>query len=243
MDYKKNYFKYKNKYLNLKEKFGGDPKLELNEEDLKIFTEEDMVNLPDNFLELLKKEYSTIKFDKITQPTSYPNNDITYGEMHYDDMKNILEHLHTTHKISFKNFIDLGSGRGKLPLQVASLPHVEKSIGIELVKERHDDAEDLKNKLNDYENIIKKVEFINDDFNNIELDKIVDDVTLVWICNDNFSPELNNQLLSKLLKLPKNSIISCSNQILEFDRIKKISKLKIQMSWYKNKNIHFYIIE
>lgn len=243
MDYKKNYFKYKKKYLNLKEIIGGNP--DLNRTQLEIFSDEDIVYLPDDFLQQLKKVYSTIKFDTSNQRNNYPNNIITYGEMNYEGMDMLLDHLHTAHQISFKNFIDLGSGRGKLPLQVASLPNIEKSIGIELVKERHDDAEEIKDKLKKYKNIVNKVQFINDDFNNIKLGDIINDITLVWISNKCFPQELTDQIFSKLTTLPKGSIITCSNEVNNIDtnKIKKIDNLKVPMSWYPNSDVYFYIIE
>jgi tRNA1(Val) A37 N6-methylase TrmN6 len=80
-------------------------------------------------------------------------------------MKTILDHVHKIDR--FNNFIDIGSGRGKLPLYVAGLPNISKSVGIELVTDRYNDALEIKNKLNDYKNITNKVIFINDDFLNV----------------------------------------------------------------------------
>ena len=257
MDYKKNYLKYKNKYLNLKQIIGGTRDSEdipepvdtsestLTEEELKKFSDEDIAFLPDNhFLKKLKKVYSTVRFDTIDQKDKYPNNIITYGEMNYEGMNMIIDHLHTAHEISFKNFIDFGSGRGKLPLQVASVPNVKKSIGIEIVKERHDDAEEIKNKLKKFNSIVNKVEFINGDFKNVVL-KDINEVTLVWISNKCFSQELTDQIFSKLITLPKGSVITCSNEVSNIDtnKIRKIDNLKVPMSWYPNSDVYFYIIE
>jgi hypothetical protein len=257
MDYKKNYLKYKNKYLNLKKIIGGTYGPEdipepvdttestLTQEQLENLSDENIAFLPDNhFLKRLKKVYSTVKFDSIDQKEKYPNNIITYGEMNYEGMHMIIHHLHTAHEISFKNFIDFGSGRGKLPLQVASYPNVKKSIGIEIVKERHDDAEEIKDKLKKFDYIVKKVNFINRDFKDIILEDITD-VTLVWISNKCFPQELTDQIFSKLITLPKGSVITCSNEVsnINTNKIKKIDNLKVPMSWYPKSDVYFYIIE
>lgn len=239
MDYKSKYLHYKKLYLDLKLK-GGE--LNLTRKQLENFSEEDIVYIPDEYYEDLKKIYPTTKFDESSLKHIYPTKDITYGEMNYEGINILVEHLHTMHKISFKNFLDIGSGRGKIPLHIAALPNVTKSVGIELVKERHDDAEEIKEQLNKYKNIVDKVTFINDDIKNIDLTDHINDITLVWISNKCFPSKLNDKIFSKLLDvLPKDSIISCSEEYSS-DKLNKIDNIKVPMSWYSDSDIFIYRI-
>jgi len=172
----------------------------------------------------------------------YKDHTITYGEMDYHGMDQVIGHINTNHNINFDYFMDVGSGRGKLPLQVAALPNVKKSIGIEVVKERHDDAEEIKNKLIKFKNITDKVVFINDDFNEVKLSDHIDGVTLVWISNLCFTQELTNRIFSKLLGiLKRDSIIACSKEhLIDSSIITKIGTLQIPMSWEKNSQVYLY---
>jgi hypothetical protein len=234
------YLKYKEKYINLKKMLGGD----LRDDVIENTSDEDLVKIPVEFFDKLRNIYPSCKHDHGSLNDSYNGHVITYGEMEYPGMKNILDHVHKIDK--FNNFIDLGSGRGKLPLYVAGLPNISKSIGIELVKERHDDALEIKNKLEEYQHITDKVIFINDDFFNVDLSKhINNNKTLIWLSNLCFPQELNNKIFNKLVNiLPSGSIIACSKEhLINSDKINNIGKLQVPMSWNKNSTIFLYKIQ
>jgi len=243
MDYHSKYLKYKEKYFNLKKMLGGnDPELEK-----KLFSklnDDELINLPDEFFEKLKNIYPSAKHDYSKLNNSYEGHVITYGEMEYEGMVKLIEHLKNKELANFDHFIDLGSGRGKLSLQLASLPYIKKSIGIEIVKERHDDAEENKMKLNDYKNFTDKVVFINDDFNKVELSIHIKGITLVWLSNLCFPQELTNKIFNKLLDiLPPQSIIACSKEhLLDNKQLSRFDTLQVPMSWNNDATIYLYRI-
>jgi len=213
IDYKKKYLKYKQKFLQLKDK------------------------LP--YIDQLKNYYPSYKSDSKYNST-YSNHKITYGEMDYDGLDTLLNYLSN---YSFNSFIDIGSGRGKLCLYMASISSIIKSIGIEIVKERHDDALELKSKLSNYEETLK-VDFINGDFVEYDFKKLNLTKVLIWISNLCFDQEITNKIFNKILsELPSKTIIACSKSH-DFDnpKIKKLDQISVKMSWSQDSNIYIYEI-
>jgi hypothetical protein len=220
MDYKKKYLKYKYKFIQLKNKYN--------------------LSLP--YIDQLKNYYPSYKsdFKNTYYDHTYSNHKITYGEMEYDGLDTLLNYLSN---YSFNSFIDIGSGRGKLCLYMASIPTIIKSIGIELVKERHDDALELKSKLSNYPEILK-VEFINGDFIEYDFRKLNLTKVLIWISNLCFDQEITNKIFNKILsELPSKTIIACSkSHDFNNPKIKKLDEISVKMTWSKNSNIYIYEI-
>lgn len=235
--------KYKSKYLELKQK----------------------VYLKDEFIYKLKQLYPRVVFDKNNKDIN-ENNDkrinYTYGEMEYDGIKILLDHIKNTFNIDkgIRFFYDIGSGRGKLPIIIACLDSIIKSIGIEIVEERHNDALQLLDSLKDKYDFLSKVNLINNDFNKLNLyeeisneyNLVSDDnniFILIWISNLCFNSELNDELFIKLItEFPKNTIICCSkapSKTISIENKTLINKGTIQtiMSWNRNSDVHIYIIE
>jgi hypothetical protein len=235
MNYYDKYLLYKKKYLNLKnsEKKGGDSSSDFIEN----ASDEDLVFVSDDFVKNLKEIYPSAKHDAKNLRNSYKDKIITYGEIEYDGIQNIFEHLHSINERKINNFVDIGSGRGKIPLYMAALSNILKSVGIELVKERHDDALEIKNQLNEFEEIINKVNIIN-------LSDHIEGKTLVWLSNLCFPEELNNTIFRELInKLPQDSIISCSQKCsLVSSKLRLIETLQVPMSWNDRSTVYLYKI-
>jgi hypothetical protein len=188
------------------------------------------------YISLLKNIYPSCKFDSGKDNYSlYENHNITYGEMEYVGIDKLYNHvINLIPKCNF--FIDIGSGRGKICMYMASKPKISKVLAIELVKERHDDAEDLKGKLKKYI-FTNKVELINENIFNVNLKNNLN--CFVWFSNLCFDSSNNNEVFKKLKnELPKGSIICCSKK---FDNFEPLETIDIQMSWYKNKESTVYI--
>ena len=133
---------------------------------------------------------------------------------------------------------------------------VDKSIGIELVTERHNDAIKLKENLSKkFSEITNKVELINGDM--FEYLKSVEKSTfsgpvLIWISNLCFGEEITKQLFDELAtKMPSGSVIGSSKipNVIPFE-IEPIvsmgssdSKITVSMSWSKDSTIHLYKIK
>jgi SAM-dependent methyltransferase len=206
-----------------------------------------------NFVSKLKSLYPSCKHDSIQNKSidSYDGHNITYGEMNYDGMKYLYTYVQTINP-EINTFIDIGSGRGKLCLYLASLPKIKKCIGIELVKTRYDDAIELKSRLSPL--FADKVEFICGDIFSIDLserlingssnDSGTDAKVFVWFSNLCFKQETVDDVFEKIVnELPKGSILCCSKKtISENPRITFIESVPIEMSWNKASNVHIYQI-
>jgi hypothetical protein len=233
------YLKYKSKYLQLKTQL---EKIQSGGNEL--------------FIEELKKLYPECVHDRgiIVNADKYHKDGYatTYGEMDYPAIEKFNTEFNSSGNMKY--FIDFGSGRGKLPLFMGD--KVNKSIGIELVTERHNDAVKLKENLSKkFSEITNKVELINGDM--FEYLKMVDKSTftspvLIWISNLCFGEQITKKLFDELVKkMPSGSIIA-SSKIPDFipDGIKPIvleknsnNQITVQMSWSKESTIHIYKIE
>lgn len=237
MDYKKKYEKYKNKYLQLKTQIYG------------------QLGGSEEFIEELKKLYPECVHDSgtISKATEYEQNNYatTYGEMNYEAIEKYNQTVNLDNK--YKYFIDFGSGRGKLPLYMGT--KVKKSIGIELVKERHEDAVKLLNKLSvEYPQITQKVELICGDMF-VYLENInkttFDDSVMIWVSNLCFGEDLTEKLFNQIVKkFPSGTVIASSkipkdipNGMIQFI-VKPSNKneLVVPMSWSSNSTIYLYMV-
>lgn len=208
------FIKYKTKYLNSKSEIEYKKKLK----------------------ELYPQTTHDSSLDK-----DYPGHKITYGEMDYSGIDQIV---HSFPNQTFTSFLDIGSGRGKLCLYIASEPSIIKSVGIELVTPRHQDAVKLQSKLNEFDKFVKKVEFINQDFLTCELDQFANTTPLVWISNLCFDPELTNRFFNKLInEMPSGTIIACSKQYTDTNsKLKELNSIQVKMSWSDSSQVHLYKI-
>lgn len=100
----------------------------------------------ENYIDKLKTLYPLCIHDEKKLSDLYKDYHITYGEMEYDGVETICNIKDIDN--SFDTFIDIGSGRGKIVLYMAT--KFNKSIGIEIVKERNDDANKLLLSLSNY---------------------------------------------------------------------------------------------
>jgi hypothetical protein len=218
MDYKKKYIKYKIKYLNkLKQLKGG----EIH-----------------NYIYKLKTLYPSCKHDNGLQE-EYKSYKITYGEMEYEGFDMLYDYLNNQYEIN--NFIDIGSGRGKICLYAISKDKINSAVGIEIVTERYEDAIKLKSNLSEYK-FSEQVQFINGCFNDYDFRE--HNNTLIWISNLCFNQETTNAIFNKIIsEIGKNSIIACSKKHdFEHNNIVFIENLSVKMSWSSNSNIFIYKI-
>lgn len=245
--YKNKYFKYKSKYLELKNiikfgiiKGGGD-----------IPPHPEFINYKNQ----LKKLYPSVVFDNVNKSNPETIYATTYGEMNYEGLDEINRKYNSDNKIKY--FFDIGSGRGKLVLWQAALPEIIKSYGIELVEQRHQDAVDLLNKIKTsgsrsglFDDFTSKVNFINADVFDVDLSKLInlDSNTnpdsspgvLIWFSNLCFSKDINEKIFDKIIaELPKGTIITCS-QSSNNPKLQLIEQISIPMSWSPNNNVYVY---
>lgn len=170
--------------------------------------------------------------------SDYSGHKITYGEMDYSGLDKIIEYLPNK---TFTSFLDIGSGRGKLCLYMCGFENIAKSIGVELVHERHADALELKSKLASYPNLVSKLELINANFMKVDLSMLKSTTPLIWISNLCFDPELTNQIFEKISSSELTGIIACSKEYTgTSQQFVKLNTIPIKMSWTESSQVYLY---
>ena len=186
-------------------------------------------------------------FDDITKDKEYyltenekdlfknTNNVSTYGYMTFEGIQKMLETLNKYNNNKNLNFIDIGSGIGRVPITLSSSNKFSNCIGLELSSTRHKVGHDLvKN------NNIKNVNLINDDMFNYDKYNEVDCIYISSLC---FSPNMMEKLVKIFEnKLKKGCLIFTSKALPNhnFHSLKLIEKLKVKMSWTNESELHLY---
>uniref|UniRef100_A0A6C0D431 DOT1 domain-containing protein n=1 Tax=viral metagenome TaxID=1070528 RepID=A0A6C0D431_9ZZZZ len=203
------------------------------------------------YIQQLQQLYPQCKRDddRDTLTNKYEGHRITYGEMNYDGLEKLFQHvLNFDNSDSFRFnprcFIDVGSGRGKLCLYMAGKSSIDQVLGIELVDARHQDAEQLKHSLSDY-SCTKKVRFLNSSIFDISLRSLVrTGPVFVWFSNLCFDQNITDDIYQKLVnELPVGSII-CSSKIpnIELPNCINMGSIEIDMSWKSGSNVNIFQI-
>jgi hypothetical protein len=188
------------------------------------------------FISRLKKLYPHCEHDDLKHSKKYENHQVTYGEMEYNGMEELYNYVKKY--LNINCFIDVGSGRGKLCMYMAAQPNIEHVLGVELTTERHDDAVVLKNKLQT--EFSSKVELVNQNVLEMNLEKYKNFRTFIWFSNLCFDQSTTNDIFQKLKNdLSPGTIICCSKQpdieIGEF-----LGTREIPMSWNKTSSVAIY---
>jgi hypothetical protein len=166
--------------------------------------------------------------------------DTTYGEITLKGIETLVTIYSkyqpiTSYPSKQRVFYDLGSGIGKNVFMVAALVPEIQSIGIEIVKDRHDTAVDIYNK---YKYSSKtRITFINRSL----YDYSVQDAAWIFISNLCFTHKMNEDLVKKLEKeIQPNTLIACSVELPHINKIKLIRTYSIPMTWDKSSTIYLY---
>lgn len=161
--------------------------------------------------------------------------DPTYGEVVYDTVRYLIQELKPT---SRDVFYDLGSGVGKMVVQMYLESPVKKSCGIELSATRHACAEGVKAELKSQKLLDKKraLVFIKGDF----LQQNFSDATIVFMNSLCFSEEVMRSILKKLAR-GKNHMRVLSSQRFPDDTPFVFKKTySWPMSWSLSTDVHLY---
>jgi len=196
-----------------------------------------------NYVSDLKNYYPSCKHDNGQINNIYEGHKITYGEMTYEGMKGLFSRIRQLNP-GINMFFDIGCGRGKLCLFLASSPKIKKTVGVELVKERYDDAVMLKNRLvEDYAN---KAQFIHANIFDVNLTQLLpqNPNVFLWFSNLCFEQNITDDVFIKFAQqLPSGTIICCSKQPgIENTKLSFIESIVVEMSWTKTSNVYIYSI-
>ena len=197
----------------------------------------------DTYIEDLIKLYPKCQYETTPLDNKYTGHKTTYGEMDYSGIKKLYDEVKTLNK-KINSFIDIGSGRGKLCFYMAGDKHIQKSVGIEIVKERHRDALHLQKQLP--KKYAEKIQLINSDVFNVNLASNSQNKrqTFVWFSNLCFDQNIIDKIFIKMVKeLPIGSLICCSRICEAKEKNLKFIKTTLaDMSWNKDQPVHIYEI-
>lgn len=215
IDYYSKYLKYKNKYNVLKKSMVND-------------NESIIIKLFEENKKFVKIDENT---NKLFQDKKYA---LTYGELTVDGFKSIMKKLKELNFMGPMVLADLGSGMGKIPIMAVHYGHANKAVGIELAKERHNTAINMKSKLpQEYQD---KLTFIKGDLlKDINLSQF----NVIFISNLCFNEKINNELEHKLKELKIGTFIFCSKKI-KAPYLKQLGSIKVKMTWAQNSDLKIY---
>lgn len=129
----------------------------------------------------------------VKRPNSFPGD--TYGEVTEKGVSQLIEYFSEYFDNPDGIFYDLGSGKGRLCIQVAKETNISKVVGIELHKERHLQAEELLKKSD-----VNNVSFIGGSF----LAHDLSDATIIFASNEAMPREVTHAICDNA---PKGCLI------------------------------------
>lgn len=157
----------------------------------------------------------------------------TYGEILYEGVNKIFDHLN----LKDKKFLDIGSGIGKIVIQLSLKYPLLLSHGIELCKERYLISNIVKNKIKN-KDIKNKIEFYNK--NIFEYHSL--DYDIIFFSNLCFS-EFENEIIGNILSKNKYTILISLKKIKNLNKFLKYYIFDIKTSWSDNKTVYYYYIQ
>lgn len=161
------------------------------------------------------------------------NSPMTFGTLMQGGLDNIIN-LYKNNidsELVNKNFIDLGSGDGRVPIW-ASMYGFKNSNGIELSTKRHNIALENLKKINK-----KNINFYNYDMFNHNINQY----DLMYISSLCFSNELIEQLGIKLDNEAKQNSMIVSSKEIPLKKFKRIEPITIGQSWDNDSSGYVYI--
>ena len=153
--------------------------------------------------------------------------DLIYGEIEFEPFIALLSCCNIHPKTQF---YDLGSGTGKAVIAAAMVYPIQRAVGIELLENLHQCAEQQKNKLAQCAAYTKKTANINFICNNF-LDCSIEQADLVYINATAFIGEHWTAITQHLTQLKTGSQCICISKKLISNQFQLIRCTKLAMSW------------
>ena len=162
------------------------------------------------------------------------DSNVTYGEITKKGVQTIIEKITKYKDIKESDvFVDIGSGCGKLVLQIAVKTNFRNLVGIEIVDIRNKYAKSILEQIVPIDDKDKKIFFINKDVRDFDLSIC----KVVFMNNLFFDSDLNNIIYDRLSE--GCHIISMSS----FNKCKFLKDtFNVEVSWLdKGAKIYYYI--
>ena len=196
----------------------------------------DMHTIVQSYFALLYQPFS----NEIKESLFAGNNE-RYGELCYYSVVKLLKHLNITRH---DNFLDLGSGLGKLLFQIALTTEAQQITGIEINPKRYAIASSIlatmKNQLPEHFKS-KNVTLIEGDF----LEAPLHSITMIYVCNMVFSSNLLDAIGKKINTMETVKTVVSFRKLPYLSCFKLTKKIFLHASWdyiacylYKRENNH-----
>lgn len=161
---------------------------------------------------------------------------LVYGEITKEGVELMVDQLKELNLFKNINFLDLGSGNGRLVLHVGLYDEVKKSTGIELYKSKSDFGKNIMNSLSGYPK--EKINLINCNINEV---KDFFEYNLIF---NNMIQTPKGEILSEVSsKIKKGSHLISTFQFVEYKKygFELVSKPEILYSWMVGRKIKSYL--
>lgn len=136
-----------------------------------------------------------------------------YGEVTYEGFSGVLKHIDITSK---KIFYDLGSGTGKAIILASLLGNFSQLIGIEIIKDLHEESEKI---LKNYKSKSReRIKYILGNFHDIDFSSA--DVIHINMNATCFEYEFSDAMIAKFEALKKGAQILTNTLALEIPSYK-----------------------
>lgn len=157
-----------------------------------------------------------------------------YGEIKHGSIEKLVDYLNLT---KADVFFDLGSGIGKVVVQVALLSPVKKSVGIELSKTRHKDATSaLMEAYTWLPHLKNRCEFLNADLMTADLSS----ATVIYTCSTAFSIRFMKKIVTRLATLPQDFKLISLQELPENIYFALVDVIRLDMSWVRKTPVYIY---
>lgn len=165
------------------------------------------------------------------------NSSPTYGEIMPTATDRLIEHLALRDD---DVFYDLGSGVGKVVLQVALRAPIRRVVGVELARSRHRIARRVLHQVRAMELLrAKECELRCADFMRAPLG----DATVVYTCSTAFSTPFMHELAARLARLTTGLRWVSTQDVDENPWFRLEDVLRLDMSWRRKSKVHVYRLE
>jgi hypothetical protein len=142
--------------------------------------------------------------------------EVVYGEITKNGVFELNNHI----KSNVGVFYDIGSGNGKLLLQMAIISDFDSYVGVEIEKIRYLYSIDIKNQIG-----IENVSFINDDVLNVD----ISDAGFIFINDIMFSEEIRNKIIDMI---PSGCTFVAFH---DFENCDLLDNIELEVEWMATK--------
>jgi hypothetical protein len=163
------------------------------------------------------------------------NRSHVYGELASKGLHRLLDHLQLNKS---DVFYDLGSGIGRVLIQVAMEVPLKKCVGIEVANSRFLHAQTILDRVQKQKLLrAKQVELRNENF----LESDLSDATVLYTCSTCFSGRLMNRLARKIAELNRDLILITFQKLSRRrKRLELVGTLNLDTSWRKDATVFVY---